>query len=77
METQPGLFPEEEILYTLKLGSVDVPVVEDGKGFFKNITQANWNLDHQRSLLRYWREQKEAHNGFDIEAKMRKLFILE
>lgn len=71
---QPELFPEEQ-LRVLKLGSVDVPVVEDGKGTWKNITQKDWNLDHQRALLDYWKEQAAENSGFSIEAKKAKLFL--
>lgn len=73
-EVQPSLFPEEK-LYHLKLGSVDVPVVEDGKGTWKNVTQRDWNLEYQRALFDYWKEQAAENSGFSIEAKKAKLFV--
>lgn len=68
------LFPEEQ-LHVLKLGSVDVPVIEDGKGFWKNVTQKDWSLEHQRALFDYWKEQAAENSGFSIEAKKAKLFL--
>ncbi len=66
---------EVEKLEVLKLGSVDVPVVEDGRGTWKNVTQKEWNHEHQRSLYTYWTEQKAENAGFSIEAKRAKLFL--
>lgn len=71
---EPELFPEEKLL-VLKLGSVDVPVVEDGKGFFKNVTQAAWNLDYQRALFAYWEDVARENAGFSVAAKKAKLFM--
>lgn len=63
-----------EVLHRLKLGSVDVPVIEDGRGTWKNITQKDWNLEHQRALLAYWEDQAKE-NDFSVEAKKAKLFL--
>lgn len=72
----------EEELYNLKLGSIQVPYVEDGKGGWKTVTQGQWNLKDQAALLAYWRnilfdglddEKKEKA----IEAKKAKLFMAE
>ncbi len=70
-----GLFPAE-VLYSLKLGSVKVPVIEEGKGTWREITQGQWNLKYQRLLIGYWEDEKKENPKFDIEAKMQKLFIL-
>lgn len=74
LPASPSLFPVEK-LYSLKLGSVDVPVVEDGRGTWKNVTQRDWNLDYQRDLMDSWKEQAADNPGFSIEAKKAKLFI--
>ncbi len=70
-----GLFPAE-VLYSLKLGSVKVPVIEEGKGTWREISQGNWDLKHQRLLIGYWQDQKKENPTFSIEAKMQKLFIM-
>lgn len=60
----------------LKLGSVDVPVVKEGKGSWQTITQQHWNLEHQESLLAYWAMQKRENPKFNIDAKKEKLFVM-
>ena len=71
-----------EKLLTLRLGSVQVPYVEDGKGGWKTVNQRDWNLKDQASLFDYWR--KLLFDGLDeekkqkaIEAKKAKLFMPE
>lgn len=64
-----------EKLEVLRLGSVDVPVIEDGKGFFKTITQKDWNLTYQKALLAYWEDRAKENPGFNVESKKAKLFM--
>jgi len=71
---QLDAFPNDKLLF-LKLGSVDVPVVEEGRGFFKNVSQKDWNMKYQTALFDYWKEVAADHPGFNIEAKKAKLFI--
>ncbi len=72
----------EEILFRLKLGSILVPYVEDGKGGWKTVNQRDWNLKDQAALFDYWRNL--LFDGLDedkklkaIEAKKAKLFMPE
>jgi hypothetical protein len=69
-----------EKLLVLKLGSVQVPYVEEGKGGWKTVNQRDWNLKDQASLFDYWRNL--LFDGLDdnkkelaIKAKMDKLFM--
>jgi hypothetical protein len=66
----------EDQLFTLRLGSIDVPVVKDGRGTFITKRQDQWTLKDQRALLAYWAVMKEENPKFDIEAKKAKLFIM-
>jgi len=70
----------KEKLLVLKLGSIQVPYVEDGKGGWKTVNQRDWNLKDQASLFDYWRNL--LFDGLDddkkelaIKAKMDKLFM--
>jgi len=72
----------EEKLLILKLGSIQVPYIEDGKGGWKTVNQRDWNLKDQAALFDYWR--KLLFDGLDdekkdkaIEAKKAKLFMVE
>lgn len=68
-----------EKLYRLKLGSIQVPYVEDGQGKWKTVTQGQWNLQDQAAIFAYWRNL--LFDGFDddkkeiaLKAKIDKLF---
>lgn len=74
-EEQESLFVPEP-LYVLKLGVIDVPYVEEGKGGWRKVTQAQWNREHQNAIMKYWEQQKVEHPKFDIQAKMNKLFVM-
>ena len=72
----------EEKLLVLKLGSIQVPYVEDGKGGWKTVNQRDWNVKDQAALFDYWRNL--LFDGLDddkklmaIEAKKAKLFMAE
>ena len=72
----------KEKLFTLRLGEIQVPYVEDGKGGWKTVRQDKWNLKDQTALFDYWRNL--LFDGLDdekkakaIEAKKDKLFIIE
>ena len=71
-----GLFDAEDVLFNLKLGSIDVPVVKEGKGQFVKVSQGQWTMEHQRAILDYWAEQKKENPKFDINAKKAKLFVM-
>lgn len=74
-EEQESLFVPEP-LYVLKLGVIDVPFVEEGKGGWRKVTQGQWDRPQQNAIMKYWEEQKAEHPKFDILAKMKKLFIM-
>lgn len=70
----------KEKLLVLKLGSIQVPYVEDGKGGWKTVNQRDWNLKDQAALFDYWRNL--LFDGLDdekkaaaIAAKKAKLFM--
>lgn len=81
-DVQSSQLPLEETLFTLRLGSVQVPYIEDGKGGWKTVNQRDWNLKDQSALFDYWRNL--LFDGLDddkkqkaIEAKKAKLFMPE
>lgn len=70
----------KEKLLVLRLGSIQVPYVEDGKGGWKTVNQRDWNLKDQAALFDYWRNL--LFDGLDddkkskaLEAKKAKLFM--
>ncbi len=74
--------PIEEKLFTLRIGSIQVPYIEDGRGGWKTVNQRDWNLKDQAALFDYWRNL--LFDGLDddkklkaIEAKKAKLFMPE
>jgi len=73
----------KEKLYTLKLGSIQVPYVEEGQGKWKTVTQAQWDLKNQAAIFDYWRNVLFSEVNDDdkkaklISGKMDKLFIVE
>ncbi len=72
----------EEKLLTLRLGTIQVPYVEEGQGKWKTVNQANWNLDDQAAIFDYWRkvlfsELDEEKKEKAIQAKREKLFLPE
>lgn len=81
-QSDDSQLPIEEKLFTLRLGSVQVPYIEDGKGGWKTVNQRDWNLKDQAALFDYWRNL--LFEGWDedkklkaIEAKKEKLFMPE
>lgn len=72
----------EETLLTLKLGSIQVPYIDEGQGKWKTVNQASWNLNDQAALFDYWRnilfhELDEEEKVKAIQAKKEKLFMPE
>lgn len=72
----------EEKLLMLKLGSVQVPYIDEGQGKWKTVNQGNWNLKDQAALFDYWRnylfgELDDEKKVKALEAKKAKLFMPE
>ena len=70
----------KEKLLTLKLGSIQVPYIDDGKGKWKTVTQGQWNLKDQAAIFDYWRnvlfsEMDEEKKEKALIAKKEKLFM--
>jgi hypothetical protein len=70
----------KEELLTLKLGTIQVPYIDDGQGKWKTVTQANWNLKDQAAIFEYWRkvlfsELDEEKKAKAIQGKKDKLFM--
>jgi len=70
----------KEQLLTLKLGSIQVPYIDEGQGKWKTVNQANWNLKDQAAIFDYWRnvlfsEMDEEKKEKSLIAKKEKLFM--
>jgi len=71
----------KEELFPLRLGSIQVPYIEEGQGKWKTVSQDKWNLKDQAAIFDYWRnvlfsELDEEKKAKALQAKKEKLFIL-